>query len=1158
MFARALGCGTILLLAANAPAQTTPSYARDVQPFLARYCLECHNPESLKGELNLEAFAEMMRGGKNGAVVVAGKPDESRLVLLVEGKAKPPMPPRSATRHPKPGEAAVLRNWIAAGARNDTGSTKAALPPIKPTRKAPAPVAALAFAPDGKALYASAYKDVFRIEGDRTAKVTPFSAMQAPVTALAISPDGKRLAVASSASGASGTVTIFSLSGSQMAKPERNLAAHADEILDMAFSPDNKLLATAGYDRLIKIWDVGTGKLLRTLKDHSDSVYSIAFHPSGKLLASGGADRAVKVWEVETGKRLYTLSDSTDWVYTLAWRPDGKQLAAGGVDKSIRVFDASAAGGKLVHSVFAHQAPISKLRFKADGTSLFSLGEDRVVKSWDPARMVETHVYAAQPDQALAFVLSPKADRLALGRFDGALVLLDIKDGKVVAQPLPVKPPAPMLSSLSPDAGPRGKTVTLTVNGQGFDETSEIAFLDPGLMVLKPMRLSSAVMNVSVTVPEHARVGAYKLVVKGQSGQSAPMNFHVDRYALVVEKEPNGSPSTGQLVALPATVSGALQEAGDVDFYRVPLEAGQQLGIEVQPTGKSRFDAVLQVVDAAGKRLAETNSTALGFTAPRKGIYILGLRDHEYRGNKDMAYRLNLGNIPVVTALFPLGVERGKESSIQVEGVHLGTLKSVMVKAAADGAVGSRQSVPFPAQPEPFLGEKNVVVGAYPEVTSSGNQEVEIPVPGTANGRITSPGATPTWRFDARKGERLILEVNARRLGSPLDSYLEILDTAGHPVPRAVLRSVGVTYTTLRDHDATGSGIRLESWNDLATNDYLWSGSELMRIQALPRNPDDDCQFYAVGGQRLGFLDTTPSFHSFGTPLYKVQIHPPGTTFPPNGFPVVRLNYRNDDGGPGYGKDSRILFDPPADGTYQVRVGDSRGLGGVNYGYRLTVRKPEPRFTVQMSPASPAVWKGGAVPVTITATRIDGYEGPITVRLTDLPAGFQAPATTISAGQTSTAVALFADAKAPSPGKTPIKVKAEATIDGRLQTNEQTGGVPKLVEPGDLTTKTNQPDVTLKPGGQAGLTAIIERRNGFAGRVPLSVLGLPHGVRVLDVGLNGILITEKDDRRSIVIYAEPWVQPGTFPFVVMARNEKKGTEHAAQPVMLHITSSGQD
>jgi len=127
-----------------------------------------------------------------------------------------------------------------------------------------------------------------------------------------------------------------------------------------------------------------------------------------------------------------------------------------------------------------------------------------------------------------------------------------------------------------------------------------------------------------------------------------------------------------------------------------------------------------------------------------------------------------------------------------------------------------------------------------------------------------------------------------------------------------------------RDHDSAGAGIRIENWNDLAVNDYLLVGEELMRINQLPKNPDDDCLFFAQNGQRLGYLGTTPTHHPLGEVMYKVALHPPGAQFAPNGLPVVTLYYRNDDGGPGFGKDSRLVFDAPADGEYQVRVVDSR------------------------------------------------------------------------------------------------------------------------------------------------------------------------------------------------------------------------------------------
>jgi len=428
-----------------------------------------------------------------------------------------------------------------------------------------------------------------------------------------------------------------------------------------------------------------------------------------------------------------------------------------------------------------------------------------------------------------------------------------------------------------------------------------------------------------------------------------------------------------------------------------------------------------------------------------------------------------------------------------------------------------------------------------------------------------------------------MLETNARRASSPLDSYIEILDAQGKPIPRAVLRSLAKTYTVFRDHDSAGPGIRMETWSELAINDYMLVDNELMRIWALPKNPDDDCTFYSVAGQRQAFLETTPTHHSMGTPMYKVAMHSPGTTFPPNGFPVVTLYYRNDDGGSGYGKDSRLVFDPPADGEYQVRVGDSRNHAGENFAYRLTIRPPRPDFTVKFDPTSPRVWRGGGLPINVTADRLDGFEGAIEVRLENLPAGFSAPSTTIPAGETTTSFALFAEpvgqtllsgqtgvSGPPKPGVNasgsdtstptrsvseeshPLKLVARASIDGKEVVREATGGMAKVVEPGDLTATALQSEVTVQPGQETRLTVKIDRRNGFKGRVPLDVRGLPHGVRVLDIGLNGILITENESSRTFVIYAEPWVQPTTHPFVVFARSEKKNTEHAARSVLLKV------
>src|SRR5262249_31649662 len=141
-----------------------------------------------------------------------------------------------------------------------------------------APIAALAYRPGGEWLAVGAQKSVLISDLARKGVVGKPISQPAPVTALAWSPAGDLLAVAHGTSGTAGAATFHSWDKPvpEQFKTEPLLKAHADLIHDLAFSPDGKILATTGYDRLIKLWDVATGKELRTLKDHSDAVYGIA------------------------------------------------------------------------------------------------------------------------------------------------------------------------------------------------------------------------------------------------------------------------------------------------------------------------------------------------------------------------------------------------------------------------------------------------------------------------------------------------------------------------------------------------------------------------------------------------------------------------------------------------------------------------------------------------------------------------------------------------------------------------------------------------------------------------------------------------------------------------------------------------------------------
>jgi WD40 repeat protein len=120
------------------------------------------------------------------------------------------------------------------------------------------------------------------------------------------------------------------------------LKGHTSFVESVVFSPDGSRLASASFDRTIKIWDTASGQVLHTLKGHTSVVTSVAFSPDGRRLASvsGVGDQTIKVWDTANGQELRTLKAHTGAVLSVAFSPDGNRLASCSTDQTIQVFDA--------------------------------------------------------------------------------------------------------------------------------------------------------------------------------------------------------------------------------------------------------------------------------------------------------------------------------------------------------------------------------------------------------------------------------------------------------------------------------------------------------------------------------------------------------------------------------------------------------------------------------------------------------------------------------------------------------------------------------------------------------------------------------------------------------------------------------------------------
>lgn len=778
-----------------------------------------------------------------------------------------------------------------------------------------------------------------------------------------------------------------------------------------------------------------------------------------------------------------------------------------------------------------------------------------------------------------------------------ALLILTLAQAQPHATGTRITPPT--VATVAPLGAARGTTMELTIEGFNLAKASGIYFSEKGitgkilrvkeLPDLPDIRIGAGGLPASIDlgplpprnqvtveldIDPDTPIGPVNFRLLTPLGTSPAGMIQIEPYyGEAPDREPNDALDNSFETFLPAILAGTIAKPGDLDHYKINVKANDELVFENGGLALgSALMPVVAILDAEGNVVKEYTQNAFAHKFAKAGTHYLRIADYLNTGGGRHFYRLKVGNFPVVSSAYPLGLQQGKTANIQVTGHGLAA-KTVAVKGERS-AEDDEAAIIRPDTGKPGLAFNTVrlAVGIDPEVESTGRN-----LSTTTAQAITAPVTINGWlekdhwfKLAAKKDQRLILEVNARRLGSDLDSIVEVLDAQGKPVARALLRPVWETTTTLRDHDSVSRGIRLQAWNNLKVGDFVLLGSELIRIDSMPRGPDDDTIFEAFGGQRIAYLGTTSEAQANDRAVYKVQILAPGTKFMPNGMPVMTVNYRNDDGGPVFGKDSYLEFTAPADGEYFIRIADSSGQGiarnnreGKSGAYRLNVRPPRPDFRLAMNPRNPNVPRGGAIPVTLTAFRLDGFNDAIEVSLEGLPAGFTATKGVIGKGQVSTTVLISADANAQLAQATPIQPIGKAIGVTRVASPEDKLKLLALAPPADVNMTSQTKIVELEPGATAEVSVKITRQNGFGGRVPVQVMNLPPRVRVLDVGLNGVLLNETETERSFTIEALPNADPvEQIIYVggqVETRSNQQNISAAPQPILLRVkprTASG--
>jgi hypothetical protein len=629
-------------------------------------------------------------------------------------------------------------------------------------------------------------------------------------------------------------------------------------------------------------------------------------------------------------------------------------------------------------------------------------------------------------------------------------------DGSRVAAQDEVKNNPPQISSVFPQGARGGTQLEVTINGQNLSRTTNIIFSEPGVSA-RLLKTANTRVRVKLEVAPDASIGPHHFRLVTPRGSSNLLIFRVGDLVETEEAEPNDTFDKANQIQAPVTINARMAVDEDIDMYRLRAKAGERLIFDLLAARNgSGGDLAMTLLDARGHIIKHSEDHFLwdpfiNFIFKEAGEYFLAIRPLDGRGNPDFSYQLTIRPGPYLASIFPLGAQQGTSLELMVRGQMLGGARRIEVErgqdrglgftalsSAADAAtvqVNIAQDAPLGAHhmrlltqagwsnPVKFLiGDLPELIEAEPNDEPGQPQRLSLPV--TINGRIEKKGDVDRYTFRASACERLVFEVKAEELGSPLDAHLTLYNGKG---------------------------------KELASNDDVDPGNRLNR-------------------------------------------------------------------------DARLEFSFMEAGDYSLAIRDLSRLGGPDYGYRLTMRKPAPSFTLSFDTDRPVVERDGDGTLKITARRWEGFDEEIALEVLGLPKTIIAGPAVIKKGETQASIALKCESGAVSEAF-PIRVVGEAKINDQVVkqwaqlakmqvrvsgigpgfTTTQVVEVPlAIIEPVHFNLEVGATQVPLVRGGSAEFTVTARRREGFKTAIALVVENLPTGVTAEEVQIG-------EDRNHAVV-----------------------------------------
>lgn len=697
---------------------------------------------------------------------------------------------------------------------------------------------------------------------------------------------------------------------------------------------------------------------------------------------------------------------------------------------------------------------------------------------------------------------------------------------------------SPTVNSVTPQGAQRGTEVEVRFGGNNLGDDPQLILYHPGITVksidaVRDPKTKAPVNNAAVAtlaIAPDCRAGLHAFRIRTASGLTTmPVLFTVGYLPEVKEVEPNNDADKAQPVNLDVTIDGSVGNE-DVDYFSIEAKKGERISLEIESMrlGRSLFDAILILQDAAGRELARSDDETLGWydaaltaIAPHDGKYLVAVRETTFGAGS--GYRLHVGRFPRPTAVIPAGGKPGETLEVTFLGDAGGPWKKKITvpkdpqfysanKPGDERGTALFAEDKFGTAPTPLIFRVNDLDNV---VESEPNDDFKTQAnPGKApiafNGVIEKPGDVDCFEFAATKGQVFEVRIHARSIRSPLDSVLSVYR-----------KSNGSSAGTNDDSGSPDSYLRLNCGADdvyvVSVKDMLGEGGPnfAYRIEVTPVEPSvrltvAEKQLYidtvaaVPQGNRAAVVLNVARKDYGGELKLDVAGLPPGLKYETvpvaAGQTVVPLLLVADENA----KPAAGLPDVTARATdekYAALRGhlsqDSiiqRGNNRTVYEYtvqRMTtaVTKRAPFKLELVEPKVPLV-RNGTMDLKVKVKRDPDFKAPIAIRMLYNPNGTaSAVAAKIEEGKDEGTLFVNAGSTAQM-GEFKVAVLGTAPVGtGNVEVSSQF-----------ITLKIGEPyyDVTFKPQSvEQGkeVKYVIELANNveYPGKAKLSLLGLPEG-----------------------------------------------------------------